>query len=526
MKLASLKKMRVIVSLIFFFSILFLFIDFRGLIPPEYFKPVLYLQFIPSLINSLDGLTIAVGGFIFVIILTILFGRVYCSTICPLGTLQDIFSNTYKRFKKKKYYYRLKSYKWIRYSFLALVILIFFSGSMMGIYLLDPFSNFGRIISVFVKPITVTLNNFASYSLAKVDIYFLYPVELKGLSLIRIIFPLFFLITVFIMSVRSGRLFCNTICPVGTVLGLISKISFLQIDIVEDKCKSCVLCEHACKAGCIDRKNKIVDFSRCVSCYNCLIVCPSGGVSFKNRFAKKNMNKEIDFDKRDFIKKVSVYFLALSGISLAQVKIIQKKESAIPIYKNYPVTPPGSKSIQHFTSNCTACHLCVSACLSQVLQPSFLEYGFTGMLQPMMQYTDGYCNFECTICSEVCPTGAIENILPEKKKLTQLGKTKFVKENCIVYTENTACGACSEHCPTKAVSMIPYFPQSNVADKSLTIPEVKEEYCIGCGACEYACPIKPYKAIYVEGNPVHLLAKKNEEEKLEKEINCQEDFPF
>jgi len=526
MKLAFLKKIRVILSLIFFFSILFLFIDFRGLIPTEYFKPVLYLQFIPSLINTLGGLAIAAGGFVIVIILTLLFGRVYCSTICPLGTLQDIFSNTYRRFKKKKYYRQLKSYKWIRYSLFALVIIIFFSGSLIGIYLLDPFSNFGRIISAFAKPVLVSFNNYASFSLQKIDIYFLYPVEMKGTSLIAITFPFIVLITVLVMSVKTGRLFCNTVCPVGTLLGLISKISLLQIDISEDKCKGCSLCERTCKAGCIDRKNKTVDFSRCVGCYNCLTVCPSGGIEFKSCFTKKNKNNGINLDKREFIKKVSIYFLTLKGISLAQVKIIPKKESTVPIYKDYPVSPPGSKSIKHFTSRCTACHLCISACPSQVLQPSFLEYGFTGMLQPMMQYKDAYCNFDCTICSEVCPTGAIESILQEKKKLTQLGKAKFIKENCIVYTENTACGACSEHCPTKAVRMISYNPQNTIADKSLTIPEVKEEYCVGCGACEHACPVKPYKAIYVEGNPVHLLAKKPEEEKIEKKIDYQEDFPF
>jgi len=145
------------------------------------------------------------------------------------------------------------------------------------------------------------------------------------------------------------------------------------------------------------------------------------------------------------------------------------------------------------------------------------------MLQPIMEYKKDYCNFECIICSEVCPTGAIEKILVDEKKLTQLGKAQFIKENCIVYTESTACGACSEHCPTKAVNMVPYT--SEKTGKLLNIPEIKEEYCVGCGACEYACPTKPHKSIYVEGNPVHLLAKKPEEKKLIEELP-QEDFPF
>ena len=572
MKLAFLKKIRVILSLLFLLSISFLFIDFRSLIPPKYFDSFLYLQFIPSLIDSLNGLTFTTAGFIFILILTFLLGRVYCSIICPLGTLQDIFSNIYRRFRKKKYYHLLKSYSWIKYSLLTLVILIFFSGSLIGIYLLDPFSNFGRIISAFVKPLIMTLNNAAAFSFENFGIYFLYPFDVKGFTFIKIIFPLFFLLLVFIMSVKSGRLFCNTVCPVGTLLGLISKVSFLRIGIAEDKCKSCSLCERVCKAGCIDRKNKSLDFSRCVSCYNCLTVCPSDGIGFGNYSKNKEGISETDYNKREFIQKVSVYLLGLTGISLSQVKIIPKKESTKPIYKKCPVTPPGSKSIKHFTSRCTACHLCVSACPTQVLQPSFLEYGFTGMLQPMMEYKTSFCNFECIVCTEVCPTGAIENILPDKKKLTQLGKAKFVKENCIVYTENTVCGACSEHCPTKAVNMVPYLPDEQSllhnsyrrhaelaafgkprsqservsasfsqvkkilnqvqddkygrTDKTLRIPEVKEEYCIGCGACEYACPTKPYKSIYVEGNPIHKVAKKPEEKELEKEVDYKEDFPF
>jgi NAD-dependent dihydropyrimidine dehydrogenase PreA subunit len=135
-----------------------------------------------------------------------------------------------------------------------------------------------------------------------------------------------------------------------------------------------------------------------------------------------------------------------------------------------------------------------------------------------MDYTTSYCNFDCVICGEVCPNGAILPVKLEKKKLTQLGQAKFIKDNCIVYTEKTDCGACSEHCPTKAVIMVPF--------EGIRAPEVHDECCIGCGACEYACPVRPYKAIYVETNSVHQTAKKKEEVKIEKKVNYKEDFPF
>jgi formate hydrogenlyase subunit 6/NADH:ubiquinone oxidoreductase subunit I len=145
--------------------------------------------------------------------------------------------------------------------------------------------------------------------------------------------------------------------------------------------------------------------------------------------------------------------LGLTGITEEQKIIIQSKPTKIPEQVTCPVSPPGSGSIAHFTATCTACHLCVSACPSRVLVPSFLEFGLAGVMQPRMNFHTGHCNYDCTICLDVCPTGAILPLKVEEKKLKQLGVAKFIKENCVVFTDNTACGACSEHCLTKAVDM-------------------------------------------------------------------------
>jgi ferredoxin len=134
-----------------------------------------------------------------------------------------------------------------------------------------------------------------------------------------------------------------------------------------------------------------------------------------------------------------------------------------------------------------------------------------------MDYHKNFCNFECVRCIEVCPSGALLPLTLEAKKLTQIGKVQFIKENCIVETERTDCGACSEHCPTKAVYMVPF-------EGNLVIPEINNEICIGCGACEFACPTKPYKAIFVDGNAVHQVAQKPSEEELE--VKTLEEFPF
>jgi len=136
-----------------------------------------------------------------------------------------------------------------------------------------------------------------------------------------------------------------------------------------------------------------------------------------------------------------------------------------------------------------------------------------------MDYKTNYCNYDCTACSQVCPTAAILPLTAKYKKNIQIGKAKFIEDNCIVKTENTACGACSEHCPTKAVLMVDY-------KGNLKIPEITNKYCVGCGACEFACPTKPYKAIYVDGNLEHQTAEKKPVEKLDQKIDYKEEFPF
>lgn len=239
--------------------------------------------------------------------------------------------------------------------------------------------------------------------------------------------------------------------------------------------------------------------------------------------------EKVDTGRRKAIAQMLVAGVTLTGLPVKTLgkmltnekQISDEIQNKIPTKikpdKHFPVSPPGSLGIKHFTDRCTACHLCVAACPTGVLQPSFLEYGLAGVLQPHMDYSTKYCNFDCNRCAEVCPTGAILPLSVEDKKTTQLGKVNFIRENCIVENENTACGSCSEHCPTQAVTMVPF-------KDNLTIPEINQEICVGCGACEYACPVQPHKAIYVDGNDVHQIAKKPEVKELEK-IEMEE-FPF
>jgi len=517
-----LRKFRIAFSAIIFICFLAIFLDFRSLIPGKLINYLLFLQFVPSAIKYIDLKTMAAGGFMVVILLTLLSGRTYCSFLCPLGIGQDINSRIGGKIRKKfRRYGFSRPHTIIRYSILAITLGIAIFSGVYILILLDPYSIFGRFLTYLGKPVILVVNNFLANILGKFDIYTLSHVDIKGFDLTAYIVPVGFTLLVGTMSFIKGRLYCNMICPVGTLLGLISRISLFRVKFIESKCTKCGRCSLRCKSSCIDFLNYDIDVTRCVDCFNCIDICPEKALSYSLLGTRSKAAEEpkTDEGKRKFIKGSLLMLFGISSYARAQEKSVPvpKKESTVREQKTSPVCPPGAGSIEFFTRNCTACSLCITACPNKVLQPATRQYGLAGFMQPVMDYHKSFCTYNCTICTDVCPTGALKPLALEAKKLTQIGKVNFIKDNCIVKTEKTACGACSEACPTKAVYMIPY-------EGNLVIPETNQEICIGCGHCEYACPVTPYKAIFVDGNPVHQAAKKPEN--VESDITTPVDFPF
>jgi ferredoxin len=521
MNYGLLKKARVIISLVFFLFIGFFFLDLHQLLGSGWINSFLYLQFIPSFLSFIKGIGLGTAGFVFIILLTLLFGRIYCSTLCPLGVFQDIISRISSKFRRKKLRYKYhKPSSILRYTLLALTLVVLFTGSLFMVTWLDPYSIFGRIFTNLFKPVYLGLNNLLATVLEEMGIYDVFKIEWKGISWVAFGSALAFLGLVGTLSWKRGRLYCNAVCPLGTFLGLLAKWSLFKINLDRFACTSCGKCSVVCKSECINVKTQEVDFSRCVGCLNCLTPCPDNGVNFE--FAWKPDKGKTNTDKRILLKGLSLLPLisALPKGSIAQGgrQRGRNRKEPVPIDRKNHATPPGSLSREHFNESCTACGLCVSVCPTQVIRPSTTEYGVWWMMQPFMDYNSNFCNYECTACTEICPTGALNPLPLEEKKLVQLGKAKFIKRNCIVHTDGTDCGACSEHCPTKAVDMVPYRG-------NLTIPKVDETICIGCGACEYACPTDPL-SIYVEGNREHVMADEPVREELDKDIDYKEDFPF
>ncbi len=519
MEYTILRKTRIVVALVIFVIITLSFIDFRQFIPDTWFNAILFLQFFPSVFDFLNLPVLASAGFIFVLALTLFTGRSYCSVICPLGIYQDAVSRLGGKFKRR---FRRFGYKAphtiLRHLLLAVTLIFMLAGSVFLLSLLDPYSIFGRFATYFLRPVIIFVNNIVAEVFAFFDNYTVFRVDYIKIPFLAFIIPGLLLLLVTWLSFTRGRLYCNSVCPLGTFLGFISRISFLRIRIDHDTCSHCGRCAINCKAGCIDFKNEKIDLSRCVTCFNCLPVCPDSAISYGFRQKKTTgIADKPDIKKRSFIAGLLALFVAFPALLKAQDVPVPKKKSTVPEKKTSPVCPPGAVSIEHFNDYCTACSLCVSACPNNVIIPSVMAYGLSGIMQPRMDYHKGFCNFECIRCTEVCPSGALLPLALEAKKLTQIGKVNFIRENCIVETEKTDCGACSEHCPTKAVQMVPY-------EGNLVIPEVNNEICVGCGACEHACPTRPYRAIFVDGNPVHLDAMKPEVDELE--IKALEEFPF
>ena len=502
-----LRRIRIGLAAFCFTAITLLFLDFTGTLH-AWFGWLARIQFLPAL------LAVNVGVVALLVVLTLLFGRVYCSVICPLGVMQDLFAAGGKRVKKNRYTYS-PALTWMRWLFLLVFAGAMIAGGSLLIHkaalLIAPYSTFGRIVSTLFAPLWQWGNNALAYLAERVDSYAFYTTDVWLKSASAIAVSAVTLVVIGVLSWRNGRTWCNTVCPVGTVLGVLSRWSMFRPVIDTSKCNGCGLCARNCKAACIDSKSHKIDYSRCVACMDCLEKCNSKAIFYEPRAVTKAIEraesitagaakpKKDAMSRRSFLTVTAA--LAATAVARAQEKQVDGglaviEDKKIP-ERETPLVPAGARSIRHFKAHCTACQLCVSVCPNGVLRPSSrLE----SLLQPEMSYERGYCRPECTKCSEVCPTGAIVRIDAAGKSSTQIGHAVWVKENCVPLRDGVSCGNCAYHCPSGAITMV-----ASEADNpdSPKIPAVNTERCIGCGACENLCPARPLGAIYVEGHENH-----------------------
>lgn len=497
-----LRRLRVTLAAVFFTLITLLFLDFTGTLH-TWLGWLAKIQFLPAL------LALNVGVIVALVLLTLVFGRIYCSVVCPLGVMQDVVSWISGRRKKHKFRFSHSPEKRIlRYGVLALFIVAFIAGIGSLVALLAPYSSYGRIAQNIFQPVYIFGNNLMAWAAERVDSYAFYSREVWLRSLPTFIIAAITLVGIGVLAWRNGRTYCNTICPVGTILSLMARFSWFKVKVDETKCNKCGLCSRSCKSACIDFKNSKIDYSRCVVCGDCIDKCRKKALSYTHSSPKKS--EEIDKAKtvdQEVVNSARRSFLLGAAIATTSAVIAQEKkkvdgglaeiEDKQAPKRNTPLTPPGSLSAQNMARHCTACQLCVAECPNDVLRPST---DIQKLMQPTMSYERGYCRPECNRCSDVCPAGAINPIRREDKSSIQIGHAVWIKKNCVPITDGKECGNCARHCPVGAITMINSNPKDDTSPK---IPAVNTSRCIGCGACENLCPARPFSAIYVEGHEVH-----------------------
>ena len=518
-----LRKLRIAVAVALFVGLALALAGLQAPVPVAARHYLASTQFVASLLALATGASASVACIV-IVIAALAAGRVYCAAICPFGILQDIVGWILAFVRRRRAFLPYaRPFTWMRQAFLWGAVAAIVAGwGGFAIALFDPYGNFGRIVSLLVRPLCRPVERVLAGLVQIAGLSWSIPpaIPWEGVGVIAVPAAVLSLVVVFVAF--RGRLYCNTVCPVGTLLGLFSRWAAFRITIDQGSCRKCGECLRACKAQCIDLRHGIVDFSRCIACYDCLGACDNHSVGYRfawrrnagarkapidppgNAGGKSQARTVADPQRRTFIATAAVAVAA--AIGGAKLRSAEETNALRPGNQSNgrptrPVCPPGSVGTDQFLSRCVACQLCVGACPTNVLQPSFGEYGLGGLWKPRLDYAAGYCDFDCRRCGEVCPSGAVGLLDLAEKQVTRIGVVHFEAAACVVQATGTACTACSEKCPTQAVRTAPFAG-------GLRLPRIQPLLCIGCGTCEHVCPARPRKAITVIGRSRHNRARK------------------
>ncbi|MBI2560238.1 MAG: 4Fe-4S binding protein [Planctomycetes bacterium] len=462
------------------------------------------------------------------IIATVVLGRFFCAWVCPMGMTIDITDSFLKKVRSQEsgvrsqksglntQNSRLKTQdsglRTLKYYLLAFLILsLFISSQIIGWF--DPLSIATNTYTFVIHPyLMLVINGFFGFlhnitapvtdpihSVLKNLFFALYQPFFKAHYLMLFVF-----LAIISFGVMYSRYWCRNICPLGALLALVSGQAIFK-RVVSDKCTVCGKCESECRMGAITNEGKGTIEGECILCMTCQNICPDGAISFK-RVQPVKQNVTVDLSKRGF------FIACFSGIAAIPVLRLNSQSASGGLNKgSFPVIrPPGAVDEDGFLSKCVRCGECMRVCKTNGLHPTTLETGLEGAWTPRLIPRVGYCEYGCTLCGHVCPSGAIRPLELEVKQIVAIGKARINQSRCIPWVgyaslpelekdwKDVNCAVCEEVCPvpTKAIHFNTYTDSQG---REIRRPFVREDVCTGCGFCEYACPVRGVAAIVVEG---------------------------
>ncbi|MBU0676213.1 MAG: 4Fe-4S binding protein [Proteobacteria bacterium] len=430
------------------------------------------------------------------LLLTLILGRFFCGWVCPMGTLLDGSHTLIPPVTSG----RDRKYRTLKYYLLGFLLIGTWFGLPVAGYV-DPFSILVRSLALAIDPALNTLattffthtyqeapawiNTITepAYSFLKATIL---PFNQKYYELS--ILSLSILLTVFLLERLERRFFCRNLCPVGALFAVVSRFSLLRGK-TGATCGKCRNCREVCRMGAIDEERNISSLD-CNLCLDCIDQCPGNRISF--RFTSQSHPRpSFDLSRRIFIGS-----LAAGGLLPFFLKSRVLAQRPNPLL----IRPPGALPEEDFTGRCVRCGECMKVCIGNGLQPAFLTAGIEGMFSPLLRPRSGYCEYNCTLCGQVCPTGAIQRLTLQKKQKIKIGNAQFDHNRCLPYAKGIPCIVCEEHCPTpdKAIKFKEVVVENNRNEKiTVKQPYLVDELCVGCGICENKCPLPGASAVQI-----------------------------
>jgi polyferredoxin len=485
-KKLTLQNIRRIYSVFFFvlFLVLIGITDFRNM---KGYEISLFLEIDPlvSFSTFLTNWTVYKGLVLSVIIIigTVIFGRFFCSWICPMGILNQWISHLFNK-RRPVDDYRINAYRpmfRMKYYILTILIILALFGSLQ-IGLFDPIPFIMRSFAVSFFP---AVNYWGG------DLYLKQPL-FNGGVLIAVIFLAMLFANRFLT-----RFWCRVLCPLGALLGVLSTKSLFRIRRDVEKCTDCQKCLQYCYGGCDPHTE--LRISECHVCMNCIEDCPEDAIHFGLAREQSSVHAPVDFNRRRLVET------AVAGIIL--FPMMRSVVTAQTDPQHRVIRPPGSIPEKEFLSRCIKCGECMRVCPTNVIQPALLEGGFEALWTPILMNKIGYCEFNCVLCSQVCPTGAIASLSVEKKvgkppyqQPIKIGTAFYDRGRCLPWAMNTECIVCEEVCPTSPKAI--WFQTAEVElrqgkKKPLKLPYLDPKLCVGCGICENKCPVHDRPAVRV-----------------------------